>query len=240
MSPPAAPTPALPPAMTELFDGFATGLALIHEGRVLYANAPLGDIFGYGPSELLALEGLPALAVAEDRALLEDALRRCLADASGRAPCIFRGRRKDGMAVDVELAATTMTLDGRAALLTQLSDVTERRMMAARAIEAEARHRQSERLLDGAEVYLWEEDLSEVWAALQRLRARNPGDIGRHLREHPALAEELMALLRISHLNAASARLLGIDRDRPGASSLPDETRRMLAAIFREQLVAIW
>lgn len=240
MPSPAAPRPALPPVMIELLDGFATGLALIQDGRVLYANAPLTDIFGYAPSELLALEGLAALAVAEDRALLEDALRRCLADASGQAPCIFRGRRKDGMPVDVELAATTMTLDGRAVLLTQISDVTERRMMAARAIEAEARHRQSERLLDGAEVYLWEEDLSQVWAALQRLRTRNPGDIGRHLREHPALAEELMGLLRISHLNAAAARLLGIDRQAGTDAVLTPETRRLLAPIFREQLIAIW
>ncbi|HKF63900.1 MAG TPA: EAL domain-containing protein [Dongiaceae bacterium] len=240
MNPPTPPSAVFPTALVDLFDRVTTGLALVQDGRFLYANGPLSDIFGYEPAELLALAGLQDLADAEDGTLIEDTLRRCLDGEEGHMPCIFRGRRKDGSVIDVELAGAVMSIDGRAAVLAHLRDVTQRRMLAARAIEAEARHRQYERLLDTAEVFIWEEDLSGVWAALQRLRGQNLGDIGRHLREHPALAEELMSLLRINHLNAASARLLGIDRDRPGASSLPDETRRMLAAIFREQLVAIW
>src|SRR5262249_33755957 len=154
--------PALPPAMTELFNQVAIGLALIQDSRLLYANAPLAEIFGYGPAEFLRLEGLAELAVAEDRALLDDTLRRLLAGEAGPMPCIFRGRRRDGAAIDVELAGSTLENAGRGAMLIQLSDVTERRILAARAIEAEARHRRSERLLDGAEVFLWEEDLSEV------------------------------------------------------------------------------
>jgi diguanylate cyclase (GGDEF)-like protein/PAS domain S-box-containing protein len=240
MSPLAAPTPVLPPAMIDLIDRVAVGLAVIQEGRLLYANAPLCDLFGYEPGVLLDLEVPQALAIAEDRALVEEALSRCLLAEGGQVPCIFRGRRKDGAEIDVELAGTAISVAGRAAVLAHLCDVTPRRVLAARVIEAEARHRQSERLLDAAEVFLWEEDLSEVWAALQRLRARNLGDIGRHLREHPALAEELMSLLRISHLNAASTRLLGIDRNSAADAGLPAKARRILAPIFREQLIAIW
>src|SRR5581483_9664467 len=66
-----------------------------------------------------------------------------------------------------------------------------------------------ESLFNTAEVCLWDEDLSLLWEALQKLREQGVRDLVHHLRRHPAAARELLSLVRVNRANEATRRLFG-------------------------------
>jgi PAS domain S-box-containing protein len=102
------------------------GILLIQDDRCLYFNPRLADIFGYTPEEVLALPSWLELVAPEDRPLVEGHVRRRLSGAEPSARYTFRGRRKDGTLIDIEVHGTRVDYDGRPAVLGTLLDVSER------------------------------------------------------------------------------------------------------------------
>src|SRR5882724_3331480 len=75
----------------------------------------------------------------------------------------------------------------------------------ARILEAsEARYR---RIFDTAAVSIWDEDFSDVVAALDTLRAQGVHDFRRHFDEHPEFVARAAGLVRIRDVNAATLAL---------------------------------
>jgi PAS domain S-box-containing protein len=107
----------------------------------------------------------------------------------------------------------------------------------ARILEAsEARYR---RIFDTAAVCIWDEDFSEVVAALDALRARGVRDFGRYFDEHPEFVAEAAGLVRVRDVNRAT---LALFEARDKAELLGSLDRVFLPetlAVFRDELLAL-
>jgi diguanylate cyclase (GGDEF)-like protein/PAS domain S-box-containing protein len=101
------------------------GIVITEGGKFSYSNAKFDEIFGYTADEVRQLGPLD-IAVEEDRPLVEENIRRRMSGEAERVAYLFRGLRKDGAAIDIEVHASVMEIGGKRALISLLVDVTER------------------------------------------------------------------------------------------------------------------
>ena len=120
-----------------LLDQSITGVYVVQDGRLSYANARLAQNFGYRHAdELLALGDLDALVHPDDRAHVAEQVRRCLAGEQRAVRYTFRGLHRDGHVVDAEVHASAAEYVGGRAMVAALLDVTERLALEARLRQA--------------------------------------------------------------------------------------------------------
>jgi two-component system cell cycle sensor histidine kinase/response regulator CckA len=103
------------------------GVYLIQDGRFVYANPRLAEIFGYTREEILGLDSLMDTVAQSDRPLVEANINKRI---EGEVECIkyrFGGVRKDGSTVNVEVLGSKTIYQGRPALIGTLLDVTWRK-----------------------------------------------------------------------------------------------------------------
>jgi PAS domain S-box-containing protein len=107
----------------------------------------------------------------------------------------------------------------------------------ARIIEAsEARYR---RIFDTAAVSIWDEDFSEVVAAIDALRARGVRDFGHYFDEHPEFVAEAARLVRVRDVNHATLELFEARDKAELLGSVDRVFRPETLAVFRDELLAI-
>ncbi len=95
-------------------------------------------------------------------------------------------------------------------------------------------------LFENAAVALYEEDFSDLLAALEALRASGVDDIRRYLTEWPDEVERLAALIRVIQVNPAAVALFAVNSRTellgPMNHRFTDGARRM----FVDEMAAIW
>ena len=101
------------------------GIAIIEDGKFSYSNARFDEIFGYSTDEIRGLGPLDVTAV-EDRPLVAESIRKRLSGEVERVDYVFRGLRKDGAVIDVEIHGSAMEIGGKRTLISLVMDVTER------------------------------------------------------------------------------------------------------------------
>jgi len=108
-----------------LIEAAPIGVALVRQGRHVYVNSELVDVFGYDdPKEI---QGLPvdALFVPEEK----ESIARSVLDRVAPRPVPARheskGVKKDGTTFDVDIWATQINYQGGLAALVFISDITE-------------------------------------------------------------------------------------------------------------------
>ncbi len=123
----AAPEPATgEPEFRQLVEQLPLGTYLIQDGRYRYANPKLAEILGYTQPELVGSD-VASLVVDGDRPNVLSRIRESLASGATDGPYTFRAIRKDGELIDVEVHENATEIDGRAALIGSLLDVTDRK-----------------------------------------------------------------------------------------------------------------
>jgi len=103
------------------------GVYIIQDGRFAYVNPRLGEIVGYTTDELLAMSSLGEVVVPEDRELVRDQIERRVGGEVVTAHYSFRGLRKDGGIVHVEVLGSRTEFNGRPAVLGTALDITARK-----------------------------------------------------------------------------------------------------------------
>lgn len=127
------------------------GMAIIQDGRFIYINPKCSEIFGYTRDELLYRMKPLDLVAASDRSLVALNMERRLTGVASSAGYLFKGKRKDGSVIDVDIHAAVMEIDGRPALIANLMDVTEQRGSKERLRQCQ---KQTRRERDTAQLYL--------------------------------------------------------------------------------------
>jgi signal transduction histidine kinase/ActR/RegA family two-component response regulator len=95
------------------------------------------------------------------------------------------------------------------------------------------------RIFDTAGVALFEEDFSEVRAAVDRMRADGVADVRAHLEQHPEVIERLVGLIRVLDVNDEAARMFGAPDKRALLGSLASIITRDTWPVFVDEVVAV-
>ncbi len=102
------------------------GIAIVEADRFTYVNLRFAQTFGYERDELV---GLPLMETVSgvSRATVVEHILKCLANEAGETLLSYRGKKKDGSIVDIELSSSRMRLAARSALILVVADVTARK-----------------------------------------------------------------------------------------------------------------
>lgn len=122
---------ALHQEANDLFHGVVeqnmVGIYIIREGCFRYVNPAFATLFGYGsPAEVAGLK-VEALIAPDDRELVLGNLRRRLVGEITEVRYTFRGLRRDGTLMDVEVHGRSVIYEGAPAVIGVLLDITERK-----------------------------------------------------------------------------------------------------------------
>ncbi|GAB4420164.1 MAG: hypothetical protein OHK0032_15940 [Thermodesulfovibrionales bacterium] len=109
-----------------LTESTLTGVYLIQDNLFRYVNPALASIFGYRVEDLIDKLGPMDLVAPEDRALVAGNIRRRIEGEVRDIRYSFKGLRKDGAIIDVEVHGAKGDYNGRPAVIGTLLDITER------------------------------------------------------------------------------------------------------------------
>lgn len=113
------------------------GVYVIQDDVFRYVNEAFADTFGYERREIVNRLGPAELVVPEDRETVEENIRRRV---EGEVPALgysFRGLRKDGSRIDVEVYGARSKVGGEAAVSGVLLDITEQKKLEEQVVRAQ-------------------------------------------------------------------------------------------------------
>jgi PAS domain S-box-containing protein len=116
--------------------------------------------------------------------------------------------RRDGSKV-VVASRWSLQTDERGRPLATLetnNDITEQKRASA---ELQASERKYRNIFQAVGVSIWEEDFSEVKAAIDALKAQGVSDFRRYLAEHPEFTRQTIAMVKVLNVNDATVELFG-------------------------------
>ncbi|HBB32586.1 MAG TPA: diguanylate cyclase [Cyanobacteria bacterium UBA8803] len=90
---------------------------MIAYGKFLYVNPRMAEIFGYSLDELLSLESIFELVTVDSCGLVTKHMERCLQSQNKCLSCTFKGQRKDGSLIDVEVYGKNTTFAGKSVVI---------------------------------------------------------------------------------------------------------------------------
>lgn len=117
------------------------GVYVIQDGLFRYINPKMSEIFGYAEDELAGKKGPEDLVLPEDWPVVRENLRKRLDGEIADINYAFRGVKKDGTHLTVEVFGSRTEYMGRSAVLGTLLDITERKKAQDALLESEARYR---------------------------------------------------------------------------------------------------
>jgi len=106
-----------------------TGVYLIQDGRLVYANRRLAEIFGYTRQEMLELHSVLEVIAAVDRPLVQERLRQRIEGEIDAIEYTVRGRRQDGQLIHLDVRSVRTFHNGLPAVMGSMLDVTAQKRM---------------------------------------------------------------------------------------------------------------
>jgi PAS domain S-box-containing protein len=189
-----------------LAESSLTGIYLIQEDRFRYVNPAMAKIYGYRVEEIVDHLGPMDLVHPDDRPVVAENLRRRIEGEVEEVRYGFRGLRKDGSVCYVEVHGRRIEHGGKVGVLGTLLDITERRRAEEGLRESERRYRN---IFEAAGVSIWEEDFSQVKAAIDELKGQGVRDFRQYLAAHLEFVRHAISLVKIIDVNDATVKLFG-------------------------------
>jgi PAS domain S-box-containing protein len=113
-------------------------IGIIRDGRIIYANPAMVLALGFEDAEQIYRILLTDLIVEEDLAALKNRMELLLAGTPPRLPSyIYRTKRPDGTSAVFEASSVPFEYEGKPSILTMARDVTERKVLQARLLQAD-------------------------------------------------------------------------------------------------------
>jgi diguanylate cyclase (GGDEF)-like protein/PAS domain S-box-containing protein len=160
------------PTYQALIEQALVGVYVVQDGRIVYANPRLAEIFGYTPSQLAGLADVMTLVHPDDRAEVGERIRQRIAGEVATSTHVMRGVRRDGSVVELDVYSTRTEHDGRPAVTGTMIDATARR---ARERSLEAREQRLRDLIENAADIVYTCDLDGRITSLNRAGERLTG-----------------------------------------------------------------
>ncbi len=110
----------------QIAENSLAGIYLVHDGPFLYVNPRLAEIFGFTPEEIVGKKRPEDLVAEEDRARVAENIKKRLDGRVSSIHYTFRGLKKDGSLIYVEVLGSRTEISGQPAVVGTLLDVTER------------------------------------------------------------------------------------------------------------------
>lgn len=132
----------------EIVEESLAGVYLLQRGRFVYVNRCMAEMFGYTREELLNLSSHEDLVYEADQQLVNDHILLRLKGGARTVQYEYRGRRKDGRIITLEVHGGTTTYQDGPAVFGIMLDVTERKQTEQALLEASGRLRLQAQLLD--------------------------------------------------------------------------------------------
>ncbi len=100
---------------------------IIKDGRFMYTNPGVAAIFGYSFLEFITIHSILELVAANSRNLLADRITQCFKsqNQSKCLSCTFKGQRKDGSLIDVQVYGTKTKFSGEPVIIGVLSSISQ-------------------------------------------------------------------------------------------------------------------
>jgi diguanylate cyclase (GGDEF)-like protein len=96
------------------------------------------------------------------------------------------------------------------------------------------------RLFKGVEISIWDQDLTEVFRSLRRLRDQGVTDLRQHLANNPRVTSDLLQQVRVNNANTAALRLVGATSTAQLQAALSEIFSGESLGAFVDELCAIW
>ncbi|MCB9874354.1 MAG: sigma 54-interacting transcriptional regulator [Planctomycetaceae bacterium] len=109
-----------------LCDRSLAGIYVVRTGRIAYANLALGELLGCDPSEIVGQSPL-SFVHPDDRAEVEEQMRRRLSGESETSRFVMRIVRADGNIAEVEVLGTRLPDESAPGLMGTMIEVTARK-----------------------------------------------------------------------------------------------------------------
>lgn len=164
--------PGVAPTYQALVEHALVGVYVVQDGRIVYANPRLAELFGYSTLAMLNLPSVLELVDPVDRDAVERRLRQRLEGDSPTSTHVMMGRRADGTVVELDVYSSRTEHDGRPAVTGTMIDATERR---AREREMQAREQRYKNLIEHAADVVYTCDLEGRMTSLNRAGQRLTG-----------------------------------------------------------------
>ena len=117
------------------------GVYVIQDGRFVYVNPTMAAMHGYTREELMAMGPGGQLICDEDLALVEQNIQRRESGEADALQYTYRGKRKNGDVVHVQVYGATADYHGKRAAIGTLLDITEQKRLEQALRASEAEHR---------------------------------------------------------------------------------------------------
>ena len=150
----------------------------------------------------------------------------------------FRIRRKDGEIRWIQSRSKTyMDENNNPQYITGINvDITDQVVTHKKIEESEIRYRN---IFETAEVSLWEEDFTDVKAAIDSLKQRGVKDFRQYFKEHPEFVQEAMGLIKVTDVNQTTIEMFEAKDKMELLGSLPSIFTSESINVFAQELIAI-
>ena len=130
----------------DLVDNSLLGIYITQRNTIKFCNKQLANIFGYNNTDELIGIGFEKLISLKDWTTLIEMIKKCEKDEIEKIQCQFRGIKKDGILIDIELLGGKIDFYGGLAIQGSIVDITERKNAEAEIIKAKEKAEEMNRL----------------------------------------------------------------------------------------------